>query len=358
MRRWPVLLLLPVLLAGCGNRREHYIAEIAASVRQFVPADRLARRAFEADMRTLLAAGQYARLAQIADSLRTTRARFGDDSYAMVSFLDAFSYNDTPQAQQSEAWLASIGQLEAWRTAMPESPLPDVALAQTFVNLAWKARGHGNSFTVRDTGWAGFEVALDRARQMLDTAARKRPLGIEWYIARGRVALGLGWPTEESEEIFRGAIACDPTCDEAYWRRADFLLPRWYGAPGEWEAWLDQALATLPPDEADRIYAAVCTEMSICHQNLFRECKVSWPRFQRGLRIQLARHPRSEALAQRFAFNASVASDAGAAVEMFRRTGPRCEIELWRNKRNFASMWVWAHAMAARNAQVRTAAAK
>jgi hypothetical protein len=43
---------------------------------------------------------------------------------------------------------------------------------------------------------------------------------------------------------------------------------------------------------------------------------------------------------------------------MFRRTGPRCEIELWRNKRNFASMWVWAHAMAARNAQVRIAAAK
>jgi hypothetical protein len=230
-----------------------------------------------------------------------------------------------------------------------------VALAQTFVNLAWKARGGGYAFTVRDTGWAGFGSALKRARDVLDTAGTKHPLGIEWYLVAHRVALGQGWTSDESQKLFEGAIARDSTCAYAYWQRADFLLPRWYGEPGEWEAWLEQAVRPLPPDEANRVYALVCVEMSHFHRNLYEEAKLSWPRIHRGLVLSLRRHPESQALFQEFAFNATIAGDVHTAHEMLRITGPRFDKEVWRSRRSFSDLYVWVQA---EDAELTTASAR
>jgi len=336
-----ILLTIALLTTGCANRNEAARAQMASMVHEIVPAERVERMAFRAQLRDLLAHERYARLASVADSLRRARAEFGDGKYALMEFFSAFSLTDTPQEKNSEAWLASIRDLERWRSAAPASPLPDVALAQTFVNLAWKARGGGYAFTVRDTGWAGFDSALRRARDVLDTAGTKRPLGIEWYLVSHRVALGQGWSDEDSQKLFEGAIACDSSCAYAYWQRADYLLPRWFGTPGEWEAWLDQAVRPLPPDEADRVYAAVCVEMSHYHHDLYREANVSWPRIRRGLLLTLERHPDSQSLLQEFAFNATIAGDIPAAREMLRRTGPRCDLEVWRSRQSFSDLYVW-----------------
>jgi hypothetical protein len=350
MRVQSALAALALLIVGCANRNEQYLAQMESMVHEIVPAERTARLEFRAEMRELLAGRKYARLAAIADSLRRSRAEFGDGTYALLQFVSAFSLTDTPQEKDVEAWQASIRNLELWRAAVPDSPLPDVALAQTFVSLGWKSRGGGYAFTVRDTGWAGFTVALKRARDVLDTAGTKRPLGIEWYLVSARVGLGQGWPTEDSQKLFEGAIACDSTCAIAYWQRANFLLPRWYGAPGEWEAWLDNAVSHLAPDEADRVYASVCMEMSQSHRNLYQEATVSWPRIHHGLMRSLARHPDSQALLQEFAFNAVLAGDVHTAHEMLRLTGPRYDLDVWRSKRSFSTLYIWVQARDAQGA--------
>lgn len=352
MRSRTFFLALVLCASGCANRNEEARAQIASMVHEIVPADRAERLAFRAEMRELLANQRYARLAAIADSLRRTHAEFGDAKYGVSEFVSAFGLTGTPYEKDSEAWLASLRDLERWRAAVPASPLPDVALAQTFVNLAWKARGGGYAFTVRDTGWAGFDSALKRARDVLDTAATKRPLGIEWYLVSQRVALGQGWPSDESQKLFEGAIACDSTCALAYWQRADFLLPRWYGEPGEWEAWLEQAVRPLAPDEADRIYAAVCVEMSHFHRNLYEEAQLSWPRIHHGLVVSLRRHPDSQSLLQEFAFNAVMAGDVHTAHEMLRLTGPRFDVDVWRSRRAFSDLYIYVQA---RDADVTTA---
>jgi hypothetical protein len=353
MRAFSVLAALALLVVGCANKNEQYRAQMESMVHEIVPAERTARLEFRAEMRELLADRKYVRLAAIADSLRRSRAEFDDGKYALLEFISSFSPTDTPREQDAEAWQASIRNLELWRTAVPNSPLPDVALAQTFASLGWKSRGGGYAFTVRDTGWAGFDAALKRARDVLDTAGTKRPLGIEWYLVSGRVAIGLGWTTEESQKLFEGAIACDSTCAYAYWQRADYLLPRWYGAPGDWEAWLEDAVSHLRPDDADRVYASVCVQMSHYHRNLYAEAKLSWPRIHHGLVRSLARHPDSQALFQEFAFNAALAGDVHTAHEMLRITGPRCDLDVWRSKRVFSDLYIWVQA---RDAEVMSTA--
>lgn len=206
-----------------------------------------------------------------------------------------------------------------------------------------------------NTGWVGFVGALQHARELLDDAATKRPLGVEWYLVSSRVALGQGWSDDQSEKLFQGAIAQDSTCENAYIMRAFYLLPRWNGKPGAWEAWLDKAVAPLPPAEADRVYAAVCDRLSGFHRDLFEETSASWPRMWRGYQVQLARHPKSQALAQTIAFNASLAGDIPVAHEMLRRTGPRCDLEIWRSKETFTDFYIWVQARSANRTDVKTA---
>lgn len=342
MRSWPWLLSFSVLLAGCAKHSDPPPVHAELVIRDLEPAERIDRQVFQTQIRGLLAAGNYARLTQIADSLRSTRARFEDDHYALLEMLDAFSPTDTRQEANAAAWHASINQLEDWCKSSPASALPGVALAETYVNLAWAARGHGNASTVADTAWAGYGSAMSRASEALHAAFARQPLRIEWYLVAGRVALGQGWPTRASEELFRRAVALDSTCDFAYWQRADYLLPRWYGQQGEWEAWLDRAVAPLPPDQADRVYAAVCLRMGEYHTNLYQETRVSWPRVLRGFHVQLALHPNSQLLPQEFSFHAALSGDMNAAREMFRRTGPHCDLDVWHNQLFFKEFYTAA----------------
>jgi hypothetical protein len=297
--------------------------------------ERGVRRDFQAHVRALLAAKDYAELTHVADSLRTTRARFEDDHYALLDLIDAFSAPGAPQEADPRAWQASLHELEAWCEAAPGTALAEVALAETWVNFGWKARGHKSAAYVTEGGWANFEYAMGCASQALDGV---RTRDIEWYLVASRVAIGQGRPTEESESLFQGAVAKDSTCDFAYWQRADFLLPRWYGEKGEWEAWLDHAVAPLSPDDADRVYAAVCTQMQVYHRDIYEEAKVSWPRVRHGLRVQLELHPKSQWLAQQLALHATLNNDLRAAMEGFRRTGPRYDLDVWRNP----ELFTWA----------------
>ena len=355
MRRWSLLLLILASLSGCASPGDNHRAQLADMIHEVVTPERAERLKFQAEMRRLLEQQQYASLVRIADSLRTNRARFRDGHYALVDFYDSFSLDETPKAKDSRAWQTSIAQLQAWRSAMPETPLPDVMLAATYGNLAWKSRGGGYAFTVSDTGWAGYGNALQHARDALDEAATKRPLGIEWYLVSSRVALGMGWSSRQSQELFAGAVALDSTCENAYILRSTYLLPRWYGRKGEWQQWLDRSLAPLPPEEATRIYAAVGSSMTQIHRDFFRETGYDWRRMRHGHVVQIDLHPRSQALAQQIAYDAVQAGDAGAAHEMFSITGPRCDLKIWRSKRYFTDCYLWAQA---RDARVRVASAR
>lgn len=351
MRARAFAFALVLLLPGCASAPQQATQVAAAAIPAALPADRAARMAFRARMRAVLDRGDYRRLTAVADSLRKNHSRFADGREAILEFVTSFSLLDTPEAKNAAAWSDMLSRIEHWRAAEPAATLPDVVLAQTLVELGWKSRGGGYAFTVADKGWAGFEQALARAREALDVAAAKRPPDIEWYFVSSRVALGLGWTSEESQRLFEGAVAQDSTCAYPYFVRADFLLPRWYGEPGEWEKWLWEAADHLPQDEGDQVYALACVNLSHFHRDFFRETRVSWVRMRRGLRLLVRRHPDSETLVQEFAFNATLAGDVSNAHAMFKRMHG-FDPELWRGERSFRALYAWTESryIAARSA--------
>lgn len=339
MRATALFLLLAALLgAGCARRPAASSAAAEDVLHEIVPAERAARLEFRNEMRKLLITERFDRLQAVADSLREHRSRFADDHYALLDWVNAFDLRESDGAKDPATWDAATGHLAAWRRAYPNAPLADVALAHLLVNRAWQARGGGWARTVSDSGANEFEANMGLAHAALDHAAKKGPRTLEWYFAAQRVAVGEGWEPEDAERLFTEAQAQDSTCEWTYCMRANYLLPRWYGEDGEWEAWLTAAVKPLPPDEADRIYARTCSYLGGFHRNLFTETDASWPRMRQGWLVLMKRHPEAIGLQQEFCKDAAFAGDAGTARVLFRMIGPRVDLEVWRTKRLFADV--------------------
>ncbi len=341
MRAIAFLLIAALLTAGCANRYEERRAATADMLRPVVPAEKTERLEFERQMRQLLAQGEYDRLQAVADSLRTNRSRFGDDFYGLLAWANSFDLHGTSYANDPETWNSLRRAVDAWRRARPASPLPDVVLAHVMVNRAWQARGGGWASSVSDSGASEFDRNMRFAHEALDHAAGKGPRTLEWYFAAQRVAVGEGWSSEDAEKLFREAQAQDSTCESIYAMRVNYLLPRWYGDEGEWETWLANAVAPLPREEADRIYARVCGYLGTYHRNLYDETGASWPRARQGYLVLLKRHPDAVGLQQRFCMDATCAGDVNTARTLFRMIGPRVDLDVWRSKRTFADLHLW-----------------
>jgi hypothetical protein len=61
------------------------------------------------------------------------------------------------------------------------------------------------------------------------------------------VALSEGWDKAQAKELLDAAVAFEPTYYNVYREYLNFLLPKWYGEPGEAEAFAEQAKAAPRP---------------------------------------------------------------------------------------------------------------
>jgi hypothetical protein len=124
---------------------------------------------------------------------------------------------------------------ENWDAAKPRSVTAHVAHADFLTDYAWHARGTGYSNKVTKEGWRLFAERLAKARESLEKSMDFKPKCPVWWRVWMTLAKGQGWSREDFEKLFQAAKAFEPQ----FWgydvAKAQYLLPRWYGQPGEWE---------------------------------------------------------------------------------------------------------------------------
>src|SRR5439155_25916433 len=105
------------------------------------------------------------------------------------------------------------------------------------LGLKWPGEGYGNAVTPE--GWQGFKKELAIARQILDAnpTAKVYP---EYFSCMQKVALGQSWSKNDYERLFAEATSIEPDYYSFYYNKAVYLLPRWHGRKGEWEAFAEQ----------------------------------------------------------------------------------------------------------------------
>ena len=144
------------------------------------------------------------------------------------------------------------------------------------------------------------------------------------------------------EAAFREGVAIDPGYTPLYSQMAIYLLPRWYGRPGDVERFADQALAMSRETIGHSAYATIAWSVHSFHRfRAFRDFDLSWEKTRQGFEDRLGQGYDSPTVLNRYCVLASAAGDRETAHRLFQRIGPKGMDSVW-PRPTFQRCRVWA----------------
>ena len=287
----------------------------------------------------LLADENFAAIENFASDLRSKKTR-ADDGLWMLSLMYQSVHLAGPEQLDAD-FEAELALMQKWKAAAPASITRPVVEAQILLAYAWKARGGGWASTVTDDGWKLFSERVERAKQILDDAAGLPSRCPHWYAAMQTVALAQGWPRATYENLFNQALQAEPSYETFYFKKATYLLPRWYGREGDAAAFAEEA-TRLHPAGAE-IYARIVWSQHTLHKGeFFATSGYNWEKTRAGFDAMLAAWPANKNL-QAFAYFACRAKDRELARDLFQKNNDTPPvIAVWRMSAYFAQCKRWA----------------
>lgn len=298
---------------------------------------------FKSDVVLDLVQKNYDALDQTAREARASKSRFKGGVWKLYSFYDALS-KPTPDAQATDDdWEYHIGRLKAWETARPESAAARIARAETYINYADKARGTGYANTVSENGWKLDRERIAVAASILADAAKLKEKCPYWYETMQQVALAQGWDKAQARKLFDQAIAFEPTYYHYYREYTNFLLPKWYGEPGEAEAFAEEISNQVGGQEGKFVYFELASLITCqCDSDDSHMENLSWPKIKEGYAALGQLYGYSNLKMNRFAHMAVAAHDQAVAEQTFAAIGSDWDHTVWRSSRDFDNARIWA----------------
>jgi hypothetical protein len=299
-------------------------------------------RGIKAEAIGLLWQRKYQALDAMAARLQRDNIAFPNGDSTICFFYEGVS--DLPKDYTDAQWEQRIQALRDWFEADAESMPARVALATGLYNYSWKARGNGYADTVTQDGWRQFGERLDEARRILVAAERLGPDSPVYYSTRLRIAFMDGSSRDECEHLFEQCITAFPGHTRFYLTKANFLLPRWLGAPGEWEAFAAASANHVGGEAGDMLYAQIVWSMhdKRIFGNIFRESTIEWPRLQRGFEALCRRYPESVSALSEYCYLAGF-SDEGRSLtrRLLQQLGNRVDLSVWKTMDRYLRDRAW-----------------
>ncbi len=239
-------------------------------------------------------------------------------------------------------WEPLLAKLKRWVSQKPDSITARVALADAYMNYAWKARGTEYGDRVAEEGWRQFEERVKLAETTLGEAKVLNGKCPEWYSAMLTVAQAEGWSKQETLALFQRAIAFEPAYDYYYREYALYLLPQWYGEEGEAQEFAKTISAQIGGKLGSIIYFEIARELRC-------DCvaQMSWTKIQEGYATIEELYGTSNERINQLAYLATRMQDADVAERMFARIGENWDKGTWNSKRYFDQCKMWASELAA-----------
>jgi len=283
----------------------------------------------------LLREGKYEELEKVAAAWRKPEARMLDGRWNLFVFYNSLA---SPTESTDEGFAEARRKLEDWRAKRPQAIEPVILLADLERAYAWHARGGGWAHTVTDEGWRLMGERLDKAKSLLDSVYDRRLECPQWVNTMQSVALGQGWPDDKVKSMLDEAIAAWPEYWLYYFSEARRLLPRWGGAPGEWEKFS----RSFPGDLGKELSARIPWAQQWAYWNLFRDTDVPWSQMKEGFERMVQRYPESTRTKSAFAVFAGMADDRETCKRLLDELGDKVNMEFWISWQNveLAKAWI------------------
>jgi len=210
------------------------------------------------------------------------------------------------------------------------------------------ARGGGTSDTVTDAGWKLFEARIDREQQVLETAGKLPKLDPQWFSETMSLGLAAGWDRPKMQDVFDRGTKFEPGYYDLYRDYANYLLPKWYGKPGDATAFARTEADRAGGDDGDLIYFYVATVVIKRGNGAIPTKEMDWQRIKRGEYVLEKRFGATRAHTNQLAFMAYQYRDAATAAPLFATIGDRWTPAVWKDKAGYDKARIWVE----RNANV------
>jgi hypothetical protein len=289
-------------------------------------------RLLHAQVLDLFQSGQYGQIEALGQQLRTQRLRFRGGAWQLIVLYGAIDSPGSMTATDAD-WQALLTKLQNWIASDQASPTPRIALARAYLTFAWKARGNGFANTVTPQGWALFRQRVQSARATLEEASSLSTDCPEWYRAMQTVALAQGWSRPQVEVLAQAALTHEPEYYYFALAEANYLLPKWYGKPGDTEAYTAQVADAAGGREGDILYFLVASRLNCCKRA--QAPALVETREQQGFAALDQLYGSTNRERNEAAFLALRAGDTTAAQALFARIGNDWSASVWRSKARF-----------------------
>ena len=296
--------------------------------------------AFRYETRMFYNSRKFDELEKRANELRISKAKFANGSWKLFQFYDALGCRDD---EPESMWRLHEQIHQDWEKAMPHSVTARIAHADFLYDYAFRGRGYGFANTVTRQGWQLFAQRLAQAHKILDDVKDWEPKCPMWWRVYMEVALGEGWSGSDYETLFAKAKAFEPQFWSYDVARAQYLLPRWHGQPGDWEYATDEETKG-PAGLGMEIYARVVSVQRGYYKNIFQESNASWPKTCQGFELMRERYPESLEILSAYCQLACLAGDRPQAKKLFDELGNSVMQYIWGSKDNFVKYRAWAQA--------------
>ncbi|HTV57529.1 MAG TPA: DUF4034 domain-containing protein [Verrucomicrobiae bacterium] len=312
----------------------------AAAERSDVPTN-----VYERHVKSLLTGWDFAGLDKEAAEVRASKARVLGGQWKLSRFYSAVS--EPPGGSSETDWIDHLEALKQWAAKEPNSATPHIALAASYINYAWHARGNGVASTVTRQEWQEYYERINLAAQSLLDAAKMKERCPVWFSTMQTVALAEGWDKQQVRELFELASSFEPdflTYDAKY---TYYLTPKWYGEPGESEEFVNATAQKLGGQKGQVAYFEMAVQL-VCTCESDRPplpSGLSWPKIREGFEAINRLYGVSNQQLNDYALIAYAAGDKATAHGAFAKIGDDWSEKTWWRQDVFKDAKAWASGM-------------
>jgi hypothetical protein len=298
---------------------------------------------YQAAVRQELLQEKYEQLEKLSAELRRSKARFPGGAWKLNKFYQGLNRPVDEGNVSEQAWINYLPKLQKWVAKYPTSVTAQVALGTAYLEYAWSARGLGFADTVTEEGWRLHRERLLKARKILEEARQLPEKCPHGYAAMETIAMAQGWERADFEKLFEEAIAYEPQYHYFFTYKANYLLPRWHGEPGDVEKFADETTRRQGGEYGSILYYLIVSEVADTYRSkTFSDTTFTWPRAKRGFQDLETKFGLNASHINGYCRMAGWAGDRQTALEMLNRIGDRWDPSEWGTRKNFEEFKAWA----------------
>jgi len=275
---------------------------------------------------------QFEDLDKFADDARASRSRFPGGGWKLFNIYDVTNEPAAGADVTEEEWQAHLKLFEEWIANNPDSATARAGYADTWVRYAWHARGPKPARELSSTQKKLFAERLKRAKEVVVDSMSHGLRCPQFYSVLLSVGQGEGWNRSQYDEVFEAAVAYEPLYRSFYHKKGSYLLPRWYGRDGDWEAFAEESADRLGADAGADLFYFIYTDMASSYygeRDIPGLVRPVWNRLKEGFDAKERLHGATPDEQARFGHYAYLVGDRPVVQNVLKKLGNQWNQGVW-----------------------------